>query len=496
VSNMRLSHESFRTNPSRVRATAGKSLMAHYWTLGNRPVDVTATEPSVVFVVKSLLAPVIVVLTLIASLFIWDVPLAGPYIIAAVLAFIGTAHFIENGQIHVARTLFSELRSLIDLALRWCFVLVFICALLHISNLSGHLNRAALLTWGILTPLVLWLSHVLIFNFGLRHVPHRRAVVVGLTEHGLQLESKLREDPLLCTDVMGFFDDRSPARLPVACHQRILGGAAQLSEYVRRNGINVVYITLPMNRDPRIMGLLDELKDSTASIYFVPDIFVFNLIQARFDLINGIPVVAVRESPFYGVHGVMKRLSDVTIAALCIVLLSPLLLLIAAGVRLSSKGQVIFKQKRYGLDGYPIIIYKFRSMTVVEDGETIYTQVSRNDVRVSRFGAFLRRTSLDELPQLFNVLEGSMSLVGPRPHAVAVNEQYRRLIPRYMVRHKVKPGITGWAQINGCRGGDDLETMTKRIAFDLEYLCNWSLGLDIVIILKTANLVWRDRRAY
>jgi putative colanic acid biosysnthesis UDP-glucose lipid carrier transferase len=175
---------------------------------------------------------------------------------------------------------------------------------------------------------------------------------------------------------------------------------------------------------------------------------------------------------------------------------APLLAAAAIGVRLSSPGPIVFKQRRYGLDGQEIIVYKFRSMSVTEDGDHTYTQVIRNDSRVTAFGAFMRKTSIDELPQLFNVLEGSMSLVGPRPHAIAVNEQYRRLISGYMVRHKVKPGITGWAQVNGLRGGDDLDSMRGRVELDLEYLRNWSLGLDIAILLKTVTLIWGDRRAF
>jgi putative colanic acid biosynthesis UDP-glucose lipid carrier transferase len=267
-------------------------------------------------------------------------------------------------------------------------------------------------------------------------------------------------------------------------------------DYVLRNDINVVYLTLPMNRDPRVVALLEGLRDSTVSIYFVPDLFSFNLIQARFDLINGIPLVAVRESPFYGVRALAKRLTDVLIAGAATLILAPVLAFVAAGVRITSPGPVVFRQKRYGLDGKAITVYKFRSMTVTEDGDSSYTQVSRGDARVTPFGAFIRRTSLDELPQLLNVLEGSMSIVGPRPHAVAVNEQYRRLIPGYMVRHKVKPGITGWAQVNGYRGGDDLGSMTKRIEFDLEYLRHWSLWLDIMILFRTAIMVLTDKRAY
>ncbi|MBV8209865.1 MAG: sugar transferase, partial [Burkholderiaceae bacterium] len=161
-----------------------------------------------------------------------------------------------------------------------------------------------------------------------------------------------------------------------------------------------------------------------------------------------------------------------------------------------SPGPIIFRQRRYGLDGRPITVFKFRSMTVVENGEQI-PQATRNDPRVTKLGAFLRRTSLDELPQLINVLQGTMSLVGPRPHAVAHNEQYRKLIKGYMVRHKVKPGITGWAQVNGCRGEtDSVEKMKKRIEFDLEYLRRWSLGFDLLIVFKTALIVLRRTNAY
>jgi putative colanic acid biosynthesis UDP-glucose lipid carrier transferase len=197
-----------------------------------------------------------------------------------------------------------------------------------------------------------------------------------------------------------------------------------------------------------------------------------------------------------GLNGVLKRVTDLFIASLAVVILSPVLLATAIGVKLSSPGPVIFKQRRYGLDGKEIQIFKFRSLTVTEDGDKVYTQVIKNDARMTRFGSLIRKTSIDELPQLFNVLLGGMSIVGPRPHAVAVNEQYRSQIPGYMVRHKVRPGITGWAQVNGFRGGDDLESMRMRVQFDLDYLRNYSVLLDFRIILKTVMVVFRDTAAY
>ena len=213
-------------------------------------------------------------------------------------------------------------------------------------------------------------------------------------------------------------------------------------------------------------------------------------------MVCGTPVISVCETPFKGVDGAAKRASDIVLSLLILTLISPLLLVIAVAVKLGSPGQVIFKQRRYGLDGEEIVVYKFRSMTVTEDGKNVQ-QAQRNDRRITPLGAFLRKTSLDELPQFVNVLQGRMSIVGPRPHAVAHNELYRKLIKGYMVRHKVKPGITGLAQVSGFRGETDtLDKMQGRINHDLEYLRNWSLRLDLLIIFKTIRLVVKDQSAY
>jgi putative colanic acid biosynthesis UDP-glucose lipid carrier transferase len=214
------------------------------------------------------------------------------------------------------------------------------------------------------------------------------------------------------------------------------------------------------------------------------------------DAIGGIPVVAVCETPFYGINGLVKRASDIVLALAILVLISPLMVAIAIGVKRSSPGPILFRQRRYGLDGREIVVYKFRSMKVLEDGNVI-RQATKDDDRVTPFGAYLRRTSLDELPQFINVLQGRMSVVGPRPHAVAHNEMYRKLIKGYMIRHKVRPGITGWAQVNGLRGETDtLDKMKERIEYDLEYLRNWSLLLDLKIVVKTVFVVLRKQNAY
>jgi putative colanic acid biosynthesis UDP-glucose lipid carrier transferase len=310
------------------------------------------------------------------------------------------------------------------------------------------------------------------------------------------LVDKVRSNPALGLRVTGYFDDRSVERLGMLREIELLGSLSELPANVQDKKIDVIFIALPMRQVQRVVDLLDELRDTTASIYFVPDIFVMDLIQARTADVAGVPVVAMCETPFQGSRGVVKRLMDICISALVLLAISPFLLVIAISIKLGSPGPAIFRQRRYGLDGEIIDVYKFRTMTVIEDGPSIQ-QATRGDSRVTPIGGFLRRNSIDELPQLFNVLGGSMSLVGPRPHAVAHNEEYRRLIKGYMVRHKVLPGITGLAQVNGWRGETSrLEDMKARIDHDLEYLRQWTPALDFKILLRTALQVFTDRKAY
>jgi putative colanic acid biosynthesis UDP-glucose lipid carrier transferase len=326
--------------------------------------------------------------------------------------------------------------------------------------------------------------------------PPLRAVVVGMNEQGCSLADRLCGTSCAGIELIGYFDDRTPDRRYDQGRHRLLGRLEDIAAYVKANRVHLIYLSLPMASQPRIKELLNALKDTTASVYFVPDMFVTDLVQGRTDSVCGLPVISVCETPFRGPAGLLKRTSDLVLATIILILLAPFMLIIALAVKLGSPGPVIFKQRRYGLDGEEILVYKFRSMTVTEDGGAIQ-QACRNDARVTHLGAILRKTSMDELPQFINVLQGRMSIVGPRPHAVAHNELYRPLIKSYMVRHKVKPGITGWAQVNGFRGEtDSLEKMEGRIQCDLDYLRNWSLRLDLYIILKTVRLVFRDSAAY
>ena len=465
-----------------------------------RTRGLAASDPSSVFAIKSLFYPVVAVVSLFACVLAWNETIYGPNFLLAVLAFLIVATVFDVAQIYRLPGDRFFLLALFAIVQRWALVMAFLWAVLHLASVDALLRSPVFLSWSFATPLVLWAGQVAAQSVYTRRTSGvgraRKAVIVGLTELGQRLEKQFEDDGSLLTKVLGYFDDRDAGRLPPDGSRKVLGKPASLAAYILNNDINVVYVTLPMTRHPRILGLLEDLRDSTVSIYFVPDLYAFDVIQARIDVIGGMPVVAVCESPFYGARSIAKRLSDLIIGAALVVACSPLLLFTAIGVRLSSPGPVLFRQKRYGLDGRQISIYKFRSMTVTEDGATHYTQVIPKDGRLTPFGAFIRKTSLDELPQLFNVLHGTLSLVGPRPHVIAVNEQYRKLIPGYMIRHKVKPGITGWAQVNGARGGDDLDAMKRRIEFDLDYLRNWSLLLDLSIIVRTAALVWRDSRAY
>jgi putative colanic acid biosynthesis UDP-glucose lipid carrier transferase len=387
-----------------------------------------------------------------------------------------------------------------DIVTGWLPIIGLLALLGWASRTLGAFDPRVLLAWAVATPAALFAAHRLLPIIvprvmaveGLR----KTAVIAGANDLGRRLAARLREDPLLGMRVAGYFDDRGSGRLQSLSAEENLGSLERLADYARANRVDVIYIALPMASQPRILKLLEDLRDTTASIYFVPDIFVSDLIQARVDSIGGLPVVAVCETPFFGINGLVKVASDYVLAAAILVLISPLMLAIALGVKLSSRGPVLFKQRRYGVDGRKIVVYKFRSMTVAEDGDVV-RQATRNDSRVTRFGAFLRKSSLDELPQFINVLQGRMSVVGPRPHAIAHNELYRKLIRGYMIRHKVRPGITGLAQVNGFRGETDtVEKMKARVEYDLEYLRHWSLLLDLQIILKTFLVVLRKQNAY
>jgi putative colanic acid biosynthesis UDP-glucose lipid carrier transferase len=388
----------------------------------------------------------------------------------------------------------------VSVTVRWLMILALLLALAYVTKVSATYSRRVVLTWAVVTPvlIVLGLKHVQGMLRTLLRDPAnaRTAVIAGCTDSSVTLAKRLRSGNEFCLSVVGFFYERSRERLHVDDDVDVLGRLEDLPDFVRTKRAEVVFVALPLRHVERVMKLLDALRDSTASIYYLPDISVFDLIQAQSGVIEGVPVIAMCETPFDAHRVVAKRVTDVLLTAPLIIALAPMMLAIGIAVRLTSAGPILFKQRRYGLLGEEIVIYKFRTMTASEDGAVV-RQATRGDQRFTHLGRFLRRYSLDELPQLFNVLQGRMSLVGPRPHAIAHNETYRRLIKGYMLRHKVLPGITGLAQVNGLRGETrSVEQMEARVRYDLEYLRTWSLTLDIEILARTAVRLLNDPQAY
>jgi putative colanic acid biosynthesis UDP-glucose lipid carrier transferase len=463
--------------------------------ISSQSAQVARGRTSVIGLVRMAVDPLLIVLALMLSCVVTDSEFGGGELVLALIAFSLTF----PGEVSIRRIRHGLLSGIVS---QWFLVAGLMVFFGYATRFIGHFDLTMLLTWFVLTPVLQYTGHrviPLLLPQLLAIDGYRSAVVVSTNDIGRKLARHLRDEPTLGFRFNGFFNDTdtgidsaagSPEEGPV------LGDINGVAPYIKKNNIEAVFIALPMNAQPRVLKLLDEMKDTTASIYFVPDIFIFDLIQARIDDVNGIPVVAVCETPFVGVSGIVKRASDLVIASIALLLLSPLMLAAAIGVKLSSPGPVIFRQRRYGVDGREIVVYKFRSMTVAEDGDKV-AQATRGDQRITPFGGFMRKTSIDELPQLFNVLQGCMSMVGPRPHAVAHNEMYRHLIKGYMMRHKVKPGITGWAQVNGLRGETDtVDKMRQRIEFDLDYLRRWSLGFDLQILLRTVKIVLRQTNAY
>ena len=364
-------------------------------------------------------------------------------------------------------------------------------SLAFFSKQSAEFSRIIVSSWFVLAPLFIsvWRMAVTLWLRELRARGYhtRPAAIVGMTALGEQLALQMQATPSLGLEVSGYYDDRTEERchpIPESLGKRV-GTLSDVVEAARVGEVDLIYIAFPLRAEPRINELLRQLSDTTASVYLAADFFAFNLLHARWGALGGVPTVSLHETPFYGVDGWLNRLEDMVLGTLILMIIAIPMLIIGICVKLTSPGPALFRQRRYGLNGEVINVLKFRSMTVTEDGAEI-KQATSDDARITKLGAFLRRTNLDELPQFLNVLEGTMSIVGPRPHAVAHNELYRTKIEGYMLRHKVKPGISGWAQVNGWRGETDtLEKMEKRIEHDLDYIRNWSLLWDLQIIFMT-----------
>jgi putative colanic acid biosynthesis UDP-glucose lipid carrier transferase len=461
----------------------------------------------------------LILVSLYISLKYYDVPISQDYLLPGIGCIILFGIFAEYNDIYQGwrgEPMFDEA---IRILLSWmiAFVLIVISIFFFADPYNYIHAEESIQLFLPLVPALIILIHTirrLILAFLRRHgLNSRTYAILGANHLGKRLETAISQMPWLGYNFKGYYDDRTNTanrRLDInrisestrrtdngnTSKSQAVGKFAELLQDAQEGKIDHIYITLPLCAEKRISDMISKLADSTVSVNIVPDFFTFNLIQSRWSNVQGIPVVSVFDTPFTAFDGILKRIEDLLLCAIILPLISLPMLIIAIGIKLTSPGPVIFKQTRYGVNGEKIEILKFRTMTVCENGGTI-KQATPNDSRVTPFGAFLRKTSLDEFPQFFNVLQGKMSVVGPRPHAVAHNEHYRKHIQGYMLRHKVKPGITGQAQINGCRGQTDtLDKMEARVHHDLEYIKQWSLWLDIKIVFITIFKGFWDNQAY
>lgn len=446
-----------------------------------------------------LIAPASVVsLTLIFSCWIFGRELNLYYsllLVSSVLLYPGTfgrpakEFLIDSGELHPDIT---------GILFDWSFCVWGVVFMAQLLGFAHEYDPKVLFLWNcIIVSIVIFERKTgYIFNKIARQSLRESAVIVGVSNAGLRIARMSDSGILHSMVVQGFFDDRRQFRSATRWRYRLLGETKEIVQYIKANRISSVFISHPIYSSPRLRRIVDELKDTTVSVYFLPELSGFEITHPRSGNLGGIPVIAIFESPFTGFNAFAKRLSDIVICSLLFVLTLPIFVSVAVAVASTSRGPIIYKQKRYGLDGQEIVIYKFRSMRVNSDDHNVI-QAKRLDNRLTRIGGFLRSSSIDELPQLINVLQGRMSLVGPRPHAVTHNEFYRKLIKGYMLRHKVKPGITGWAQIQGLRGETaTVDKMEERVKCDLEYVRNWNFWLDIWIVFKTVQIVAGRKNAY
>lgn len=397
------------------------------------------------------------------------------------------------------RSLFSELTHL---TAYWLIALLFISTLTFVTRTGPEFSREWA-AWTFTFTYIGFINSRIIFRYIIRNLQksgynQKQVIIIGAGQLGLRACHAMQKQSWSGLIPIAFFDD---ARHGLTFNGvKVEGTVQEAVQYIEKKRrikpVDQVWIALPLSAQKEIEQLQNALQDTATKVYFIPDLFGFNLASYSVDEMVGLPVMNMSAPPMNGWSATLKRSEDIIISSLALLVLSPLLLLIAILIKRDSKGPVFFKQRRYGQDGKEILVWKFRSMTTADNGTNV-KQASRNDVRITKIGAFLRKSSIDELPQLINVLFGTMSLVGPRPHAVAHNEFYRTKVQGYMVRHQMRPGITGWAQVNGSRGETaEIEDMRERIRYDLEYIRNWSIFLDIRIILMTFKTVLNTKDTY
>lgn len=399
---------------------------------------------------------------------------------------------VSYDHFHIYRKFNGFTAKAISLSKAWTaafFILFLLGFLFKVTDYFSRIYITLLFTTGYLVQLA---GHYLFLGIRSRQNSlgaQTKALVIGTGDLANHLCERINNNPWLPARVIGQIAiTEPPGNTPEKeMHPPLIGNIADLNRIIATHEIRTVYIVPPLDEASIIKNIYFDLLDANLNIHWVPNIFALNLINHSVKEIAGLPVITLSESPMIGSNLLSKIIEDRLLSTLALIILSPIMLITALLIKLDSKGPVFFKQPRTGWDGKEFLIWKFRSMRVEQpENDGKIRQAEKNDPRITKIGRFIRKTSIDELPQLFNVLKGEMSLVGPRPHAVQHNQEYSKRITAYLARHRIKPGITGLAQVKGYRGETkELELMQKRVEYDLEYINNWSIGMDLSIMART-----------
>jgi len=419
------------------------------------------------------------------------------YEIAVVTAALLTPIVFSSSGIYTSWRGKPYLHQARTVSLVWLFVVVLLILLAFLTKSSVSYSRQWLAVWTFETWACLLCARYLFYRLleamRSRGWNHKRIIIVGTGELARNVAGNIKNSSWTGLDIFAFYDDsgcvdsREIDGIDVKC------GEQTLDEVIKNYNIHEVWLALPLKEEDRMKKILHHLRHCTATIRFVPGIFGFRLLNHAVTEVAGLPVIDLNASPFVGINRVVKEFEDKLLSLLFLVVVSPLFLIIALGIKLTSPGPIFYRQERVSWNGKPFQMYKFRSMPVGIEHTSGPVWAKSDEQRATKLGAFLRKSSLDELPQFWNVLKGDMSIVGPRPERPFFVEKFKEEVPDYMKKHLVKAGITGWAQINGWRGDTDI---TKRIEYDLFYVENWSLWFDIKIMFLTVFRGFIHKHAY
>ncbi|WCL53182.1 undecaprenyl-phosphate glucose phosphotransferase [Gimibacter soli] len=473
--------------------------------------DLSAGRPVPPSMIEYILRVSDVLSILIAGIIVFAAVLANPtadlalfYTNIVVLGAILASMTIYSVGGYDADCFFNLITSFRRASFGWALTIAALLVVGFAFKSTGNVSRIWASAWAIgalttlgVTRAVIW---GLMVNMRSRKRFDSRVAIVGASEQGQRLYRFVRDSKWLTMRVIAFCDDRV-SRVPDELDQiPVLPGLDSLVELIRRNAIDQVLVALPWSATERLREVIDRITETPIKVRLAPDMALFDFSNRTFSSLGGLPVLDLYDRPISGTSWIQKWLEDKILASLIILLVSPVLIACAIAIKLDSQGPVFFRQNREGFNNQTFRIWKFRTMRPEScEGDNI-RQATKNDDRITKVGAFLRRTSLDELPQLFNVITGDMSLVGPRPHAKstrAAGVRFDDAVKRYAARHRVKPGITGWAQVHGWRGETDtIEKLEARLRHDLYYIDNWSLGLDLYILIRTGLVVLGQKEAY